>query len=95
MAGTYTNASMTVVVYPCGGIYVEWENAFGMHAASYTTVQRVPGEGVIARADRSNDIRLDTSTGLGVKAAERGFVQIITVNDITNEDRVYRLRKIA
>ena len=95
MAGTYTAPGMTVVVHPCGGIYVEWENAYGVHTAVYATQTRVPGQGIIAHADPGNVRRLDTSNVLGVKAAERGYVQLFTVNEITGEERVYRLRKIA
>jgi hypothetical protein len=95
MAGTYTSSTMTVVVHPCGGIFVEWENAYGVHTAGYNTQTRVPGHGIIARSDPSNVRRLDTSNVLGVKAAERGYVQIITINEFTNEERVYRLRKIS
>jgi hypothetical protein len=95
MAGTYTAPGMTVVVHPCGGIYVEWENAYGVHSAVYATQTRVPGQGVIAHADPANVRRLDTSNVLGVKAAERGYVQVFTVNEFTGEERVYRLRKIA
>jgi hypothetical protein len=95
MAGTYTSSLMTVVVHPCGGVFVEWENGYGVHTAVYATQARVPGQGIIARSDPANVRRLDTSSVLGVKAAERGFVQVFTVNDITGEERVYRLRKIA
>ena len=95
MAGRYTSTTMTVVVFPCGGIYVQWENAYGMHEAVYTTQTRVPGQGIIARFDGTSVRRLDTSNVLGVKAAERGYVQVFTVNDTTGEERVYRLRKIA
>jgi len=95
MAGTYTAPAMTVVIHPCGGILVEWENAYGVHSAVYATQTRVPGQGVIAHADPGNVRRLDTSNVLGVKAAERGYVQVFTINDFTGEERVYRLRKIA
>ena len=95
MAGTYSAPGMMVVVFPCGGIYVQWDNAYGTHAAAYTTQDRVPGQGIIARSDAANVRRLDTSNVLGVKAAERGYVQIFTVNDFTGEERVYRLRKIS
>jgi hypothetical protein len=95
MAGTYTSPTMTLVVHPCGGIYLEWQNTYGVHDAAYAVQTRVAGEGIIALSDAGNDRRLDSSTTLGVKAAERGYVQVITINDYTKETRVYRLRKIS
>lgn len=95
MQGTYTSPSMTLVIHPCGGMYLEWQNDYGMHSAVYITQTRVPGEGIIARSDSGNTRRLDTSNILGVKAAERGYIQLITINDVTEESRVYRLRKIS
>ena len=50
MAGTYVSPEhqMRVEVYPCGGVYVQWDNAYGTHAAAYISDSRVPRGGVVA-----------------------------------------------
>ena len=90
MAGVYRASSMSVEIFPCGGIYVEWSNASGKHAAGYVTEAHA-SDGVIAILHRGDG--LDGQPGLIVKAAERGFVQIATVDSDLNIVRVYRLQK--
>ena len=103
MAGQYESASMRLVVYPCGGISVAWNNVYGTHAAAYGGEGRLYGNGIMARgimADPMTGVFLDYSPFLGIKAAERGYVELVTYcpsPDIYNMpvQAVYRLKKIA
>jgi hypothetical protein len=95
MAGTYSSGYINVVIYGCGDITVEWFNDYGWHSASYTTVEYVPANGVIARLDAGNQWKLDNGTVIGVKAAERGYVQLYTMSRIDQQQRIYRLRKLS
>jgi hypothetical protein len=92
MAGTYRSGTMYVEIFPCGGIYVEWDNAYGTHAASYDTATHA-SDGVIATL--IDGYGLDNQPGLVVKAAERGYVQVATVDTALNVVQVYRLRKTS
>jgi hypothetical protein len=96
LAGTYLSAQRTMmaVVYPCGGIYMEWTNAYGQHGATYVTSRHLP-DGVIGTVHANSPERLDTSNVLGIKAAEPGWVQVFTVNEFDNLERTYRLRKVS
>lgn len=96
MAGTYVSAvhQMRVQMYPCGGAYLEWDNQFGKHYAAYVTVQRVAGEGVVAVPLPESPEKLDNSDAIGFKAAERGWIQVITVTAYGETQGIYRLRKI-
>lgn len=98
MAGVYVNpeSPMRVEVYPCGGIYLQWDNAYGTHRAVYGATNRLPGGGVAATGLRSErGVFLDDSARLGVKPAEPGYVQVITLGVYDETFRVYRLKKIA
>jgi hypothetical protein len=103
MAGVYESATMRVMVYPCGGISVAWDNAYGAHAAAYGGEGRLYGNGIMARgimADPMTGVFLDYSLFLGIKAAERGYVELVTYGpspDIYNMPvrAVYRLKKVA
>lgn len=95
MAGTYIGDDIILEMYPCGGSYVEWQNDYGQHYATYYTVQRLPGGEKIARgisADPSTRSYLDGVAAMGVKPAEIGFIQIVTNGPLGV--RVYRLAKI-
>ena len=92
MAGVYRASMLYVEIFPCGGIYVEWTNGSGTHAAGYITEAHA-SDGVIAIWQRGD--ALDGQPGLIVKAAERGYVQIATVDSDLNIIQVYRLRKTA
>jgi len=92
MAGYYASSTMRVSIYPCGGTYVEWDNAYGTHGASYAIRQHLP-DGIIA-VGLSGDGWLDNSSAIGFKAAEPGFIQVMTVSDYDGMLRSYRLRKM-
>lgn len=89
LAGYYmaADASMQVGIYPCGGSYVEWYNAYGKHTAAYVTILHLP-DGVIATGMQSSTGYLDNSNAIGYKAAEPGYIQVIT------DVGVYKLRKM-
>ena len=92
LAGTYRATTMHVEVFPCGGIYVEWTNASGTHAAGYSAGAHA-SDGVIATLISGD--ALDGQPGLIVKAAEPGFVQVATVDASINVVQIYRLRKTS
>lgn len=92
MAGTYRATNMHVEVFPCGGIYVEWTNSAGTHAAGYGTGAHA-SDGVVATLITEDG--LDGQPGLVIKAAEPGYVQVATVDASFNIVRIYRLRKTA
>ncbi len=103
MAGTYESATMRVVVYPCGGISVAWENVYGGHAAAYGGIGRLAGNGIMAYGTMPDAMAggfLDGSVYLGIKAAERGYVELVTYGPSPDPYNlpvraVYRLRKVA
>jgi hypothetical protein len=94
MAGTYssTEHQMYVEIFPCGGIYVEWKNRFGSHAGAYRTEVH-PSDGVLATHGTGE--ALDSQPHIAVKAAERGYVQLWTLDDDLKIVKVYRLRKTS
>ena len=92
MAGVYRASMLYVEIFPCGGIYVEWTNAAGTHAAGYGTGAHA-SDGVIATLVTGDG--LDAQPGLIIKAAEPGFVQVASVDASFNLVRVYRLRKMS
>lgn len=99
MQGAYVSPpgephQIRVDIYPCGGALVQWDNAYGRHYAGYGTVERVPGQGVIATALPESAERLDSSYAIMFKAAERGYIQVITVSPYGELLGVYRLRKL-
>jgi hypothetical protein len=96
MVGTYESGvhQMKAVVFPCGGIYLEWSNDYGTQAMSYVTVQHLP-DGVVARLVTPDPYGgLDSQFVVGLKAAERGWIQVFTPTD-DGGSRVYRLRKVS
>jgi hypothetical protein len=99
MAGVYQSIhdQMRVTVYPCGGVDVLWSNPFGTHRASYYGVERLPGGGVIARIALPDPSvgSLDGRDVVGLKPAEAGWIQAITMGPFGDNMRVYRLRKIG
>ena len=92
MAGAYRAGTLYVEIFPCGGIYVEWTNTSGTHSASYVTDAHA-SDGVIAIFNTGE--AFGSQPGLIVKAAERGYVQVATVDSSLNVVDVYRLRKIS
>lgn len=97
MAGVYVDPSipMRVRVFPCGGVTITWDNLYGRHEAHYVTTQPLVGGGLIARGHEP-DPRvgyLDGTSTVGVKPAEPGFVQVITVSPYGEIVAVYRLPK--
>lgn len=98
MAGVYVNPAspMRVEVFPCGGVYLQWENVYGTHRAIYYGTGRVAGGGFAAEGVRSErGVFLDDSFHMGIKPAELGYVELVTLGVYDETFRVYRLRKIA
>lgn len=98
LAGIYVDPSipMRVQVYPCSGVRVLWDNPYGRHEAYYSMTVRVESGGVIGHG-HTPDPRvgyLDNAYTIGVKPAEVGFVQIITVSPYGEIVGVYRLPKM-
>lgn len=92
LAGIYASDTMQVTIYPCGGSYVQWVNLYGATVeASYMTVKHVP-DGVVAQGINSSNGFMDGSRAIGYKAAEPGYIEVITVGPLG--DRVYRARKL-
>jgi hypothetical protein len=92
LAGFYVSDTMQLSIYPCGGSYMQWTNLYGnVVEASYVTVKHVP-DGVVATGVYSSNGFMDGSTAIGYKAAEPGFIEVITVGPLG--DRVYRARKL-
>jgi hypothetical protein len=94
MVGVYANENITAQLYPCGGSALYWTNAYGEHTAIYGAVSKVPGEGVVCRVLPASIEMLDAAEVIGFKAAERGFIQVFTVDRFGNIVGVYRLQKI-
>jgi hypothetical protein len=92
MAGTYSSGdrALLVKVFPCGGIYVEWTNRSGTHAGAYATEVHA-SDGVVATL--ASGEALDGQPHLAVKAAERGYVQVGTIDASLKVVNIYRLRK--
>lgn len=99
MAGVYTSMEslMRLTVYPCGGMHLLWSNPAGTHEAVYATTERLPADGVIARIYQADPFvrSLDGRNVIGVKPAEPGFIQIITMGPFLDDVRVYRLQKMT
>lgn len=92
IAGFYASDTMQVTIYPCGGSYVQWVNLYGVTVeATYMTVKHVP-DGVVAQGINSSNGFMDGSRAIGYKAAEPGYIEVITVGPLG--DRVYRARKL-
>jgi hypothetical protein len=98
LAGIYVDPSlpMRVKVWPCSGVTITWDNPYGRHQAYYSMSMAVPSGGVIGHG-RTPDPSvgyLDNATTLGVKPAEVGFIQVLTVDPYGNIVGVYRLPKM-
>lgn len=103
MAGTYEAEYMRLVIYPCGGVSVAWNNAYGTHAAAYVGFNRLAGNGIMARGLMPDPMAggyLDDSVYLGIKAAEPGWVEMGTYGPSPDPynmpvKALYRLRKMS
>jgi hypothetical protein len=96
MAGVYESAFMRLEVYPCGGVYLRWINAYGDHSAAYGSIDRLSQGGVVAvgiSPDPSTRLYLDGRAMLLIKPAEPGFVQVASMDSTTDLGGVYRLAK--
>lgn len=98
MAGTYVSMEhlMRLTVYPCGGMHLLWSNTAGTHEAVYATTERMPDGGLIARVYQPDPFvrSLDGRNVMGVKPAEPGFIQIITIGPFVDDPHIYRLQKM-
>lgn len=96
MAGLYVSAEsqMRLEIYPCGGSYLEWQNAYGLHYATYATRGRLDGGGVVA-LPMDGFQRLDNTPAIGIKPSTPGYIEIWTVTQFSELIGVYRLRKIS
>jgi len=97
MAGIYVSpeSQMRVQVYACGGIYVQWDNAYGTHTAAYGSVGRLHDGTIAADSLPNMGAPLDGSRRIGVKPAEVGYIQAVTFGTYDDSIRIYRLKKIA
>lgn len=94
LSGIYISPEwrMRITIYPCG-VAVLWANDFGMHGADYRLIERAEGGLLISRI-AAPGVSLDNRTTIGVKPAEPGFIQAVTVSPFGDDFKVYRLRKI-
>jgi hypothetical protein len=97
MAGVFVSVAsqMRAEIYPCGGIYVEWTNAYGVHGAAYKSVDRLPGGGVVAVPMTDSMMRLDSVQTVAFKPGIPGTIEIWTVNAYAQVVGVYTLQKIS
>lgn len=97
MAGVFVSpeSQMRVEIYPCGGIWVEWTNAYGTHAAAYYSTSRLPGGGVAAVPMTDSPTRLDSVGTVGFKPGIPGTIEVWTVNQYAQVVGVYTLRKLV
>lgn len=95
MAGLYLSQESLIRLHltECGSVGVLWENAYGTHDVPYHVVDGLRGGGVVAVTD-SGGFGLDGRVSIGIKPAEPGFVQIITLSPFGTDLRVYHLAKI-
>jgi hypothetical protein len=97
MAGRYISDTMVLDITACGVNHLAWSNDFGQHTAYYAGTQRYDGGGFVAmgaQPDPRTGHYLDAAAGIGVKAAEPGFIQLVTVGGVFGP-QVYRLKKVA
>jgi hypothetical protein len=97
MAGRYISDTMVVDITPCAVTHVAWSNAYGQHTAYYVGTQRYVGDGFLAMGTQPDPMTghyLDAASAIGIKAAERGYVQLVTVDGLLGT-QVYRLKKVA
>ena len=96
-AGVYISPAhqMRVEVFPCGGLGITWDNAYGRHQAAYVSIERLEGGGVIGRRmDGYAPVTLDNANGVIVKPAEPGWIEVMTFSPY-GDMRVYRLAKLT
>jgi hypothetical protein len=96
MAGVYVSPEhrMRVEIFPCGGAYVRWTNAYGTHSMAYGSYEHLRGGGVLAeRLPDMPGVSLDDSRRIAFKPAEPGYIQAITFGVYSDTIRVYHLRK--
>lgn len=97
MAGWYLADDMPlrVDIAPCGGVMVTWDNQSGRHAAAYGVISRLDGSFLIAQGLAPDAYGyLDNQTSIGIKPAEVGWIQAITISPYGTDIRIYRLRKM-
>ena len=96
-SGVYVSPehAMRVEIFPCGGTYVQWDNAYGTHATAHTSTNRLTGGGVAASGMANAAPYLDGLYRIGFKPAKKGYIQVFTLGAYDESFRVYRLRKIA
>jgi hypothetical protein len=96
-AGYYVSdtEAMAVEVFPCGGIMVTWDDTLNRpRNAGYITKKVLQGGGYIAALADEWDIGLDGKYTITVKPAERGWIQVMTINQYGQDQRVHRLRRL-
>lgn len=98
MAGIYVDPSspMSVRIYPCSGVRVVWDNAYGRHQAYYTMTEHLPGGGVVGHA-YDPDPRtgwLDNTYTLVVKPGTRDMIEVITIDPYGRLVGMYRLPRM-
>jgi hypothetical protein len=97
MAGAYyaPDLSAYIEVNACGGVEIVWENSRGVHNAQYSSTSRIRGGGFFARAYSAYDGTYPNGAGMiGIKPAERGYIQMATFDQFANLTGEYRLHKI-
>ena len=97
MAGVYSAPALSaaIVVNSCGGVEIVWENDSGRHRALYAAVDRIPGGGFIAHSDvAEGGVFPNGAPMVGIKPAERGYIQLFTADSRSNVTGVYRLTKV-
>jgi len=92
LAGFYASSTMQLSIYPCGGSFLQWDNAYGTHGATYVTQQHL-SDGVVAIGYvYTTNGYLDGSPAIAYKAADPGYLQVITHGPLGA--RIYRLKKM-
>jgi hypothetical protein len=99
MAGVYESSTMRAIVHICNVTELTWVNQYGVHSTNYYGVGRLVGNGLMTRGDVSHDFYMDSSPYLGIKAAERGFIELVTYWPAADPYNmpvrdVYKLRKV-
>lgn len=98
VAGVYISSEnlMRLTIYPCTGSVLLWSNTYGTHEAGYIAAERMPDGGLIARVYQPDPYvrSLDGRNVIGVKPAEVGWIQIITIGPFADDPHIYRLKKV-
>src|SRR6266511_3783323 len=93
MMGAYYAPDLAayIEVNACGGVEVVWENEMGMHDAQYYSTARLRGGGFFARAYSAYGGIYPNGAGeIGIKPAERGYIQMATFDQFGNVTGEYR-----